>query len=125
VTSSRTWPVRIVAGLTTAYSVALVARPRLLAGPARLTTPDGSVAPETAALVRSIGVRDAALAAALAFAPAGRPIAMLTVARVVSDATDALWLGPIVPSAHRTKVCGAALGWATLEAVVGARASRR
>lgn len=124
--SRATWPVRIVAGLTTAYSTALVVRPRLLARPARLTAPDGSVAPSTAALIRSIGVRDAALAAALAFAPAGRPLAMLTGARVVSDAADAVWFGRVVPPSQRAKISGGALGWAALEtaAALFARRSR-
>lgn len=121
---SPTLPVRLVAVLTTAYSGALVARPSLLARPAGLTGPGGSVPPGTAALIRSIGVRDAALAAVLAFAPAGRPMAVLTGARVVSDATDAVWFGRILRSGQRAKVSGAALGWAVVETVVALRARR-
>ncbi|MGN6252248.1 MAG: hypothetical protein ACTHNS_10585 [Marmoricola sp.] len=122
--SRATWPVRIVAGLTTAYSTALVAAPRLLAKPAGLAGPGGSVPPGTAALIRSIGVRDAALAAALALAPAGRPMALLTGARVVSDAADAVWFAGVVPKSQRTKISGAALGWAALETLVELRARR-
>lgn len=122
---SPTLPVRVVAGLTTAYSAALVVRPALLARPARLTGPDGSVPAGTAALIRSIGVRDAALAAVLALASPGRPMAMLTGARVLSDAADALWFGRVVPPGQRTKVSGAALGWAALETAVALRARRR
>jgi len=117
---------RLIGGLTTVYSVAITAAPVLLAKPARLTGPDGSVPPATAALIRSIGSRDAAMAAALLVAPAGRSSTLLSVARAVSDAGDALWFGRLLDSRRDVlKVAGAALGWSVLELAAAARAERR
>ena len=111
------WPVRAVALATIGYSTAITIAPRLLAGPCRITAPDGSVPPTLAGLIRSIGMRDAALAAALAVSPAGRPMRTLTAARALSDAADSLWFGRMVPPGQRAKVAGAAAGWAGLELV--------
>jgi hypothetical protein len=80
---------------------------------------------EIAALTRSIGTRDAALAAALAVVPTGAPMHILTAARVVCDASDAVWLGRVVPSGQRWKVVGAALGWAGIEVVTGVLAASK
>jgi hypothetical protein len=115
---------RIVAGLTVVYGVGTVIAPRLIAQPTGLTDSDGHVPPQVASLIRSVGLRDAALAAALGALPAGPPMSIVTVAKVVSDAADAVWLGRIVPSGQRGKIIAAALGWATLEAVVGWMAHR-
>jgi hypothetical protein len=112
-----TLPLRLVALAPASYSSALVAAPRLLARPAGLTAPDGSVPPDVAALTRSVGTRDAALALALAFSRSDpRVLGMLTAARVASDTADAAWFAGIVSDPkQRAKVCGAALGWAALE----------
>jgi hypothetical protein len=108
--------VRVVAALTMGYSVAITVAPRLLAGPARMTGPDGQVSPEVAALVRSVGVRDAALAAALLVTPAGAATSVLTAARAVSDGADAIWFGSWpAGKATRAKISGVAAGWAALE----------
>jgi hypothetical protein len=118
------WPVRAVAVATVAYSTAITIAPRLLAGPCGLTSADGSVPPAVAELTRSIGVRDAALAAALALAPAGYPVQLLTAARVVADSADAVWLSRLVDDrTAKAKIAGVALGWALLEALVGLRGS--
>ena len=90
------WPSRAVAVATTAYSVAITIRPEILAKPCRLTNPDGSVPPAVAELTRSIGTRDAAMAAALAVARA-YPMNVLTAARVLSDGADAAWFARVVP----------------------------
>jgi hypothetical protein len=117
--------VRIVAAATAAYGTALTVAPSLLARPARLRAPDGTVPPATAALIRSIGVRDAVLALCLMAAPAGRTMTMLSTARVISDASDAVWFGRTVPPTQRPKIAGAALGWAALEASVALSARRQ
>jgi len=122
------WPARAVAVATTAYSLAITIRPEILAKPCRLTNPDGSVPPEVAELTRSIGTRDAAMAAALVVSPAGYPMNVLTAARVLSDGADAAWFARVVPAGHRAKIAGVAAGWAALEllaAVAGARAGHR
>ena len=121
------WPSRAVAVATTAYSVAITIRPEILAKPCRLTNPDGSVPPAVAELTRSIGTRDAAMAAALAVAPAGYPMNVLTAARVLSDGADAAWFARVVPSGQRAKVAGVAAGWAALEllaAIAGHRSQK-
>jgi hypothetical protein len=121
------WPARTVAIVTTAYSVAITVRPEILAKPCRLTNADGSVPPEVAELTRSIGTRDAAMAAALVVAPAGYPMNVLTAARVLSDGADAAWFARVVPAGQRAKVAGVAAGWAALEllaAVAGRRRNR-
>jgi hypothetical protein len=122
------WPVRAVAVLTTAYSVAITIRPEILAKPCRLTNADGTVPAEVAELTRSIGTRDAAMAAALAIAPPGYPMNVLTAARVLSDGADAAWFARVVPAGQRAKVAGVAAGWAALEflaAVAGNRPATR
>lgn len=117
------WPVRVVAAMTTGYSVAICVSPRLLAKPCGLLGPDGDVPAGVAGLTRSIGTRDATLAVALMVAPAGPVMRLLTAARVLSDGLDAMWFGRFVPPGQRVKVAGAAAGWAALEAAAGALAS--
>lgn len=110
--------VRMVAAATMTYSVAITVAPKLLAGPCRMLDATGEVPPDVKALVRSTGVRDAALAAALLVSrpgPAARP---LSVARIASDAADALWFASLpVPSGTRAKIGGVAAGWAAVEAL--------
>jgi len=118
------WPVRVVAALTAGYGVAITLRPQLLARPCRMTARDGTVPAEISELTRSIGTRDAALAIALAVAPAGYPMSVLTAARVLSDGADAAWFGRVVPREQRAKIVGAAAGWAVLELAVAALANR-
>ena len=114
------WPVRVVAGATVAYSTAITISPRLLARPCGLLSPDGSVPVAVAQLIRSIGVRDAALAAALGLAPAGYPLGLLSAARVISDGADAVWLSRLAGDrAGQAKIAGVAVGWALLELLTG------
>jgi len=118
------WPVRAVAVLTAAYSVAITIRPEILAKPCRLTNDDGTVPTAVAQLTRSIGTRDATLAAALAVAPPGYPMRVLTAARVLSDGADAAWFARMVPASQRAKVAGVAAGWAALELVAAVAGDR-
>ncbi len=119
------WPSRAVAVLTTAYSVAITIRPEILAKPCRRTTPAGRGPPAGAARTRPIGTRDASMAAALAGAPAGYPMNVLTAARVLSDGADAAWFARVVPAGQRAKVAGVAAGWAALELLAAVASHRR
>lgn len=111
-------PVRVVAALTMAYSVAITVAPKLLASPCQMLDARGQVPPDVKALVRSTGVRDAVLAAALFVSYPGPASAALSAARVVSDASDAVWFGLLpMPTGARIKVGGVAAGWATVEAL--------
>jgi hypothetical protein len=118
------WPVRLVAVLTTGYSVAITVSPRVLAKPCNLLNASGGVPRDVAELTRSIGVRDAAMAVALAAAPVGYPMSTLTAARVVSDGADAIWFARLAPPGQRGKIAGVAAGWAALELTVWALANR-
>ncbi|MGI8578110.1 MAG: hypothetical protein ACR2KG_09380 [Nocardioidaceae bacterium] len=111
-------PVRVVAALTVAYSVAITVAPKVLAGPCQMLDAQGEVPPQIETLVRSTGVRDAALAAVLLVSHPGPASRTLIGARVVSDAADALWFGLLpIPADAKAKVAGAAAGWATIEAL--------
>lgn len=111
-------PVRVVAALTMAYSVGITVAPKLLAGPCQMLDTRGQVPPDVKALVRSTGVRDAVLAAALFVSHPGPASATLSAARVISDAADAVWFGLLpIPTGARIKVGGVAAGWATVEAI--------
>src|ERR1700760_69991 len=116
------WPVRAVAVLTAAYSVAITIRPQT--GPCRLTNDDGTVPADVAQLTRSIGTRDAAMAAALAVAPPGYPMRVLTAARVLSDGADAAWFARVVPAGQRAKVAGVGAGGAALDLVAAVAGDR-
>ena len=114
------WPARAVAVATVGYSVAITIAPQVLARPCGLTRADGSVPDDIAGLIRSIGVRDAVLAAALALAPAGYPLRLLTVARVVAAGADTVWFSGLVSDrATKLKIGGVAAGWAALEGLAG------
>ncbi|MGI9158096.1 MAG: hypothetical protein ACR2FG_15930 [Marmoricola sp.] len=122
----RDLPICLVGVLTTLYSVGIAVAPRALAAPTGLLDGTGSVPLPVAQLTRSIGTRDAALAVAMVLAPSGYPLTLLTVARVVSDGADAIWFAKLVDDrAAMLKVCGAAAGWAVLEAAAGSYAAGR
>lgn len=107
----------MLAAVTVAYSAALVVNPRVLARPTGLVDADGSVPSAVALLTRSIGVRDALLAALVMLAPGGAS-RTLSAARVIADAGDAVIFGALLPDRRAArKVAGVAAGWAVLEAV--------
>jgi hypothetical protein len=82
--------------LTTAYSVAIIVRPVLLARPCGMTDGPGAdhVDPGVRTLVDGIGARDAAIGTAMMFAPRGPALQVAVAARVASDAADALFAAP-------------------------------
>lgn len=113
----RAWAVRAVALATAVYGAAITVSPKVLARPCGLMSAE-TVPPQIAALIRSIGVRDIASAAALALASPGTSMAGLTAARVVSDVADAVWLSSVAPPRQRAKVRTVTSGWAVLQLVV-------
>jgi hypothetical protein len=117
--------VRTTAILTAGYGALLVVRPETLAGPAGLSAA-GDVPPHVASLTRSIGMRDLVLSLLAVVTPPGGSLAVVNMARVVVDATDAVWFARTGqrPSV-RAKVSGAAAGWAALQAAAGVYAWRR
>ncbi|SDM68705.1 hypothetical protein [Allokutzneria albata] len=109
---------RVLGAATTVYSAAIVLWPALLAKPCGMVRADGRVAPEIRSLISAIGVRDAAIGAAMMTAPEGRALRAVLVARVAADAADACIFGRRLPDRRaRVKVAGFAATWATLCAV--------
>ncbi|MBT2452376.1 hypothetical protein J7F03_36055 [Streptomyces sp. ISL-43] len=94
---------------TLVHGVAVACRPR----PAR---PRGL--PEQASsalLVRTLGIRDAAIGALMATASGGTPQRTAVVCRTAAGLWDALLFGGLVPGrAQRAKAASAALAWAAL-----------
>ena len=106
---------RVLGATTVAYSVAIIASPRVLAAPCGLTTATGGLTTATRVLVRAIGARDAAIGTAMMLAPPGRALRWVALARVASDASDAILFGTgLSTPAARTKAAVFAAGWATL-----------
>ncbi|MTD14925.1 hypothetical protein GIS00_13345 [Nakamurella sp. YIM 132087] len=116
------WPARAVAAVTVAYGIAIAVAPKVLARPAGLVSEDRTVPPAVANLIRSIGVRDAALSTALALAPAGFAMRSMTWARVAIDGADAFLFSRLAADRSAVlKVSGVAGGWALVQALVGLR----
>ncbi|MBP2471880.1 hypothetical protein JOF53_000752 [Crossiella equi] len=106
---------RVLGAATAAYSVAIMASPRLLARPCGLTTVTGQVSAPVRTLVAAIGARDAAIGLAMVFGTPGRSQRVAVAARVASDLADALIFGLTLPRpAARRKVAAFAVGWAAL-----------
>jgi hypothetical protein len=106
---------RVLGAATAAYSVTIIAAPKVLAKPCGLTTPIGGVSAGVRALIGGIGARDAAIGLAMMLAPPGRPLQVALAARVASDAADALVFGTTLPDrSARKKVAAFAATWAAL-----------
>ena len=106
---------RVLGGATAAYSVALLARPRILLDPCGLPVDETSEA-----LARCIGARDVGIGLAMLAAPAGPARRLAVAARVVSDWGDAAALTPALRSrGTATKVGAFAIGWGALCALAG------
>lgn len=122
------WLPRLIGLATAGYSVAIMVRPELFAGPCKLTDEAGRVPRQVRTLVTAIGARDLASGLALALAPAGRPMRLALATRVACDLGDAVFLAAGVPDAEaRKKVVAVAGGWAALTALsaLTARGSAR
>ncbi|WP_410608178.1 hypothetical protein [Amycolatopsis sp. lyj-109] len=106
---------RVLGAATAAYSVTIIAAPKVLAKPCGLTTPAGDVTEEVRTLIGGIGARDAAIGLAMMFAAPGRPLQVALAARVASDTADALVFGNGLPDrSARRKVAIFAVAWAAL-----------
>lgn len=109
---------RLLGAATAAYSGTIIAAPKVLAKPCGLTTPTGDVSRPVRTLIGAIGARDAAIGAAMVFAPPGPALRTAVAARVASDTADALVFGLTLPDpVARRKVVAFALFWAGLCAV--------
>lgn len=116
--------VRILEGLTAAYSVAIMARPQWLARPCRLTDSDGHTTPATATLVRAIGARDTVIGTAMLLAGNLHALRAVGISRAAADLSDAVVFGGAVTGSQRAKVAGLAAGWGALCASATLSAAR-
>ncbi|WP_206309837.1 hypothetical protein [Streptomyces sp. A0592] len=106
----RTAAARIMGAATLGYGMAVAWRPAVLARPCGLSA-EGS----SALLIRALGVRDAALGAAMVLAPAGTALRTAVLCRVAADAGDALLFGTFLArSSERAKAASVALVWGAL-----------
>ncbi|MCY0937245.1 hypothetical protein [Streptomyces sp. H34-S4] len=106
----RTTAARVMGVATLGYGVAVAWHPRVLARPCGLPE-QGSAA----LLIRSLGIRDAVVGAAMVMAPAGAALRTALLCRVALDGGDALLFGALLPGrSERAKAASAALAWAAL-----------
>jgi len=109
---------RALGAITVGYSVAIVAVPKLLAGPCRWTDATGSTPPSVATLIRGIGARDTAIGLAMMTAPAGAGLGVATACRVIADLGDAAAFGVGLPDASsKVKIAGFAAAFGLTNAV--------
>lgn len=114
-TTSRSWIPRTLGVATAAYSVAIIAKPSLFAGPTGLQQPGAPLPTATAIGIRALGGRDLASGLAMALAPAGDPLRTAVAVRVGSDVVDLVLLGTTLPDpAARKKAAGVAALWGAL-----------
>ncbi|QBI54331.1 hypothetical protein [Streptomonospora litoralis] len=106
---------RFLGAVTIAFSVAIIARPRLMADPSGHTAPNGRVPHDVRLLMYAIGVRDMALGALMLGAPNPPAMRAALAARVASDLGDLVVFGTRLPRpGQRLKVGTAAGGWAAV-----------
>lgn len=90
---------RLLGASTATYRLALIASPRLLATPCKLTATDGTIPSHVATLIRAIAVRDTASGLAMVLAPTGPALRVAVAARAASDFGDAAIFGAALPDA--------------------------
>jgi hypothetical protein len=113
--SSRPALARTMGALTVAYSVAVLASPKIFAKPCGLLARDGSVPADVQPLIRSIAARDTVVGLAMTLAPAGTALRLAAALRAVSDLGDAGILGSALPDREaRGKVIAVSSGWAAV-----------
>jgi hypothetical protein len=105
---------RAMGALTLAYSVAVVAKPKVLAGPCGLTDSLGEVPRDVATSVRAISTRDAIISAAMLVAPAGPALRAATTIRGLCDLSDGVILGLPADPATRKKIVAVGGTWGAL-----------
>ena len=113
--TDRSWIPRALGLATAAYSIAIIAKPALFAGPTGLQKGDGPLPTGTTIGIRALGGRDLACGLAMALAPAGDPLRTAVAVRVGSDVVDLVLLGTSLPDpAGRKKAVGVAALWGAL-----------
>jgi len=118
-------PLRVLGGVTAAYSALIIAAPDLLAKPCELTDRGGRTSSATRLLIRAIGVRDAAVGVLMMTAPPGLALTAVTGCRIAADAGDAVAFGIQLPSTGaKVKIAGFAALWAAANAAALARSIR-
>lgn len=105
---------RIMGAATLAYSLAVVANPKVLAGPCELVDEFGDVPPEVATAVRAVSTRDAIISALMLVAPAGPALKAVTLTRGLCDISDAAVFGLPATPAGRKKIAAVGAGWGGL-----------
>jgi hypothetical protein len=110
---------------TTAYGVAIFAKPELLLGPSGMLR-GTSAEPQQAAFVRTLAVRDIASGLAMVFARGRRATRTALAVRVASDTGDLVVLGTALRGRpERKRVMAVAGGWAALCALSALGTRRR
>jgi hypothetical protein len=118
-------PARFMGAATAAYGVAVLVRPEWMARPCGLVDDEGNVSTGVAALIRGIGVRDAAAGLAMAFAPTQTVLRIAGLVRVAADAGDATLLGAVATDPKiRRNIIAVAGGWGLLTLITLALAER-
>lgn len=106
---------RLLGAATLAYSVACVAKPKVLAGPCTLVDEFGEVPADVAVAVRAVSVRDAIISAAMILAPAGPALRAVTTTRALCDFSDVVVFGAVAKDpVARKKIVGLAGAWGTV-----------
>ena len=106
---------RLLGAATLAYSVAVVAKPKVLAGPCGLVDEFGNVPRDVATAVRAVSTRDAIISAAMLVTPAGPALRAVTATRALCDLSDALVFGSMAKDpVARKKIVAVTATWGTL-----------
>lgn len=105
---------RLMGAATLVYSVAVVVKPKVLAGPCELVDERGDVPRTTATAVRAVSTRDAIISGLMLVAPAGPALRAVTTTRALCDLSDAAVFGATATPAGRKKIAGVAVGWGSL-----------
>jgi hypothetical protein len=106
---------RLMGAATLAYSLAVVARPKVLAGPCGLVDEHGEVPRDVATSVRAVSTRDAIISAAMLVVPAGPALRAVTLTRGLCDLSDTVVLGlPAQDPEVRRKIVAVGGAWGAL-----------
>lgn len=119
-------PARVLGVATIGYSVAVLARPEVLAGPLGFTDASGEAPPDVAVLCRAISGRDVVSGAAMALAPSRSTLLLAIGVRVGCDVVDAVVFGSLLPESDtRVKAVLVASGFGALCALSALPLRRR
>lgn len=106
---------RLLGAATLAYSLAVVAKPKVLAGPCELVDEFGEVPRDVATAVRAVSTRDSIMSIALMVTPAGPALRAVTATRAICDLSDAVVFGAAAKTPEaRKKIVALTATWGTL-----------